>query len=360
MTCKNCGKELPAGTDVCPFCGKNPKYEIKSQNKNRRSTAVKILIAVLIFLIGITTGYGLNLLSQKKAEEGTSETSSVELSSNKFSETSSTSVSNRSVSEGYSGTDAVYVFVTSAGKKYHTASCSVLGDGAIQIEIGDAISQGYAPCAVCKPEQSIQNSTQKPTSSTTMPQSTKVSTAETTSQATTSSSSAVTVSSTSAALSENSIVYITESGTKYHLVSCGSIDPNTAFGVTARKACSEGYTPCSVCHPGDYNGPTDAPSTAAVAQTTTSATKQTTKQTQTSSSKTEGKSTRKSSKPKETTTEETVSYFYVNQSEPDDAEIAYYHKLGCVDLSGKHVKISEDEAAQQDYTPCPKCIKKHK
>ena len=43
------------------------------------------------------------------------------------------------------------VFVTKSGKKYHTKDCRYSAT-ANPIDLSDAISRGYAPCKVCKPE----------------------------------------------------------------------------------------------------------------------------------------------------------------------------------------------------------------
>lgn len=43
------------------------------------------------------------------------------------------------------------VYVTKSGKKYHTQDCRYSAR-ANPISLSDAISKGYAPCKVCKPE----------------------------------------------------------------------------------------------------------------------------------------------------------------------------------------------------------------
>lgn len=42
------------------------------------------------------------------------------------------------------------------------------------------------------------------------------------------------------------VVYVTETGTKYHLASCRYL-ADTAHGITLDSAKEQGYTPCSIC-----------------------------------------------------------------------------------------------------------------
>ncbi len=46
-------------------------------------------------------------------------------------------------------TDTVYI--TRTGEKYHRANCRYLSQSKIPVERKDAISNGYAPCKVCRP-----------------------------------------------------------------------------------------------------------------------------------------------------------------------------------------------------------------
>lgn len=43
------------------------------------------------------------------------------------------------------------VYVTKAGKKYHTKDCRAVKGGGTAMKLGDAVKQGYSPCKVCKP-----------------------------------------------------------------------------------------------------------------------------------------------------------------------------------------------------------------
>jgi len=44
------------------------------------------------------------------------------------------------------------------------------------------------------------------------------------------------------------IVYITKTGSKYHLATCGSLR-KSKIPITLKEACQRGYSPCSVCKP---------------------------------------------------------------------------------------------------------------
>lgn len=43
------------------------------------------------------------------------------------------------------------VYITDSGSKYHAAGCSYLKNSSTEIELDDAISEGYTPCSRCKP-----------------------------------------------------------------------------------------------------------------------------------------------------------------------------------------------------------------
>ena len=50
------------------------------------------------------------------------------------------------------------VYITNTGKKYHKSTCGHLSKSKIQIDLKDALSQGYGPCGNCKPGGSTLNS----------------------------------------------------------------------------------------------------------------------------------------------------------------------------------------------------------
>ena len=47
--------------------------------------------------------------------------------------------------------EAVVVYITDSGEKYHRAGCRYLKDSQQEISLASAISRGYTPCGVCKP-----------------------------------------------------------------------------------------------------------------------------------------------------------------------------------------------------------------
>ena len=48
---------------------------------------------------------------------------------------------------------AVTVYITKTGKKYHRDGCRYLSKSKISISLSDAESEGYGPCSVCNPPQ---------------------------------------------------------------------------------------------------------------------------------------------------------------------------------------------------------------
>jgi len=48
---------------------------------------------------------------------------------------------------------AVTVYITNKGKKYHRDGCRYLSESRIPIRLSDAKNQGYGPCSVCNPPQ---------------------------------------------------------------------------------------------------------------------------------------------------------------------------------------------------------------
>ncbi|MFC2142697.1 hypothetical protein ACFLR7_07175, partial [Acidobacteriota bacterium] len=47
--------------------------------------------------------------------------------------------------------DAITVYITETGTKYHRGSCHYLSKSKIAISLAEAVKQGYTPCSVCKP-----------------------------------------------------------------------------------------------------------------------------------------------------------------------------------------------------------------
>jgi micrococcal nuclease len=55
-------------------------------------------------------------------------------------------------------------------------------------------------------------------------------------------------SSTTSTSADSTTVYITNTGTKYHLEGCRYLD-SSKIAISLSDACAKGYTPCSVCNP---------------------------------------------------------------------------------------------------------------
>jgi competence protein ComEC len=47
--------------------------------------------------------------------------------------------------------DAITVYVTKTGTKYHRDGCRYLSKSKIAISLNDAIADGYTPCSICNP-----------------------------------------------------------------------------------------------------------------------------------------------------------------------------------------------------------------
>jgi len=47
--------------------------------------------------------------------------------------------------------EAVTIFITKSGSKYHRAGCRYLKGGGTPISLQEAVRRGYTPCKVCKP-----------------------------------------------------------------------------------------------------------------------------------------------------------------------------------------------------------------
>jgi hypothetical protein len=57
---------------------------------------------------------------------------------------------------------------------------------------------------------------------------------------------------TSPTSDDSTIVYITDTGTKYHTSGCQYLDASKT-AISLKEACAKGYTPCSVCKPPNCN-----------------------------------------------------------------------------------------------------------
>lgn len=89
---------------------------------------------------------------------------------------------------------------------YHNYSCSHYNsaDPFYVYSINDARSKGYIPCSYCESDADVETSNE-------------------------------------------TIVYITNTGSKYHRASCSYLKSKST--ITKEKAISQGYSPCSKCNP---------------------------------------------------------------------------------------------------------------
>ncbi len=118
------------------------------------------------------------------------------------------------ISTGTNISDKVYI--TKTGSKYHSDECRYLSQSKIEIDINDAVSQGYTACSVCKPPTLPGNGTINKSPPTTE--------------------------------QKEVTVYITKTGAKYHNSGCRYLS-KSMIPISLKNAKSSGYTPCSVCGP---------------------------------------------------------------------------------------------------------------
>lgn len=68
---------------------------------------------------------------------------------------------------------------------------------------------------------------------------------------------------------DNTTVYITNTGNRYHLQNCRTLSGKSSQGITTAQARAQGLTACRVCNPDDYYASTVTPTTTTTAAATT-------------------------------------------------------------------------------------------
>lgn len=119
------------------------------------------------------------------------------------------------------------VYITRTGTKYHRAGCRSLAKSSIPISLKDAVAKGYDPCSLCNPPRLVPGTH----SSTAAPPSLSAPAAK-----------------PSSATNEDTIVYVTRTGTKYHRAGCRSLS-RSSIPMSLKDAVAKGYSPCSICRP---------------------------------------------------------------------------------------------------------------
>ena len=114
-------------------------------------------------------------------------------------------------------TDDPIVYVTKAGEKYHEAGCSHLSDSSFPVTLEQALQEGKEPCSRC---HVVLSGTEPGT--TLSPENLSDD-------------------------SDESIVYVTKSGKKYHKAGCSYLS-DSSIPITLEQALQEGKEPCSRCH----------------------------------------------------------------------------------------------------------------
>jgi hypothetical protein len=123
-------------------------------------------------------------------------------------------------------TQDITVYVTHTGSKYHRAGCRSLAKSSIPISLKEAAAKGYSPCSICKPPK-----------------------ASGTPQSSSAARSSISPSpkTTTATGSEDVVVYVTRTGSKYHRAGCRYL-ARSSIPMPLKEAAAR-YGPCSVCRP---------------------------------------------------------------------------------------------------------------
>lgn len=53
------------------------------------------------------------------------------------------------------------VYITKTGSKYHLGHCGSLSKSSIEIDLNDAVSKGYGPCARCRPPSTTSSKSER-------------------------------------------------------------------------------------------------------------------------------------------------------------------------------------------------------
>lgn len=89
------------------------------------------------------------ILEEKNKELDTQIENLSKEASTKNTTQNNTSINNTQTYTTTENTNSAIVYVTKTGKKYHSAGCSYLKNGKIEMTLTDAKAQGYTPCSRC-------------------------------------------------------------------------------------------------------------------------------------------------------------------------------------------------------------------
>lgn len=122
------------------------------------------------------------------------------------------------------------VYFTPTGSKYHRKDCKYLGSYYTGFILRWALEKDYTPCSFCNPGEI---EVEKPKVEEAKPAEKKARIAEEEKKL---------------GVSEDTIVYITRTGKKYHTGGCSYLR-KSKIPISLKDACARGYTPCSRCSP---------------------------------------------------------------------------------------------------------------
>ncbi len=118
------------------------------------------------------------------------------------------------------------VYVTASGEKYHTADCPFLSPSCIPVALKQALQESKEACGQCFAAPDI------------TPDATPV----------------ATPAETASAPPDETTVYVTKTGKKYHESGCSSLS-SSRIPVSLEQALADGKEPCGRCH--DLKKPLD-------------------------------------------------------------------------------------------------------
>lgn len=133
----------------------------------------------------------------------------------------------------------VYIDNNGIDKKYHRLNCSFIPKNYTAISVEKAFEEGYRRCPICEP---VESDTEKKLEEDEY----KERYEEAKEIINNVSSSTITTSNDT----DTRIVYVTSTGSKYHLAGCDKLD-STPHSLTVTQANSKGYAPCKKCN--SYN-----------------------------------------------------------------------------------------------------------
>lgn len=129
----------------------------------------------------------------------------------------------------FANDELVYIDKSNIDTKYHRITCDhIYPDGYTAISVEEAFCQGYRRCTDCSPALSDVEKSEKEKRANEIIESINPSNVPID--------------------TDNKKVYVTETGSKYHIAGCNKLD-NEPHALSLDSATSKGYAPCKNCNP---------------------------------------------------------------------------------------------------------------